>query len=463
MGKSGYFAGYALVVTRLPVLLMRRLILFVLALSLSAVLHGQSSLTGSASLSGSVVFGSTTTCYGNCGNPYASYPGGVMPDESSWTAIASCIGALTPSTNYYLSGDVGSTPSANCLQVRNQTVDLRGHTLTGTIRWDSNQNVSGLTIFNGAVNCNLADGTYYGCIEVVDGSPLSADCTLHHLTVDNAADPGTGAVRSIHAESDGTAAPSTAKFYIYHDTIVVETAATSSRAIAINLTTNDNVEAAWNLLTCSTNASACQGIQLIPTRTDSGSFLLHDNEILLNSSPSMPQSARGIALSGPDSSTTGPAGFLVYNNLCTANTNRCFRARQVTGATFQNNIVYNCADTDAGCYHMGDPSGPSNVTNLGVTITHERIAMNGGTAFYTRNAQGILFDLSTVTGTSGRLADVTYYAPIGAPNTVAEVCGITGASGLGTASNVDTGATANVLNSGTWSGTGIINSIGSCP
>lgn len=441
---------------------MRRLILFALALSLSAVLHGQSSLTGSASLSGSVVFGSTTPCYGNCGNPYASYPGGVMPDESGWTVLA--CGTLAASTNYYATGNIGSDATANCLLLdHGETIDLRGHTITGTVRSDSNQLLNGDILFNGSIACDLADGTYYGCIEAVNGVPLVSDVTLHHLTIDNAADPGAGAVRAIHAESDGTAEPSTAKFYVYHNTIVVETAATSSRSIAINLTTNDNVEAAWNLLTCSTNASACQGIQLIPTRTDSGSFLLHDNEILLNSSPSMPQSARGIALSGPDSSTTGPAGFQVYNNLCTANTNRCFRARQVTGATFQNNIVYNCADTDAGCYHMGDPGGPSKVTNLDVTITHESIAMNGGTAFYTRNAQGILFDLSTVTGTSGRLADVTYYAPIGAPNTVAEVCGITGASGLGTASNVDTGATANVLNSGTWSGTGIINTIGSCP
>jgi hypothetical protein len=345
---------------------------------------------------------------------------------------------------------------------RGDTLDLRGYTITGAIRSDADHVNNGITIFNGTVNCNVPDGAVRGCIGLITDTTLSTQARLHHLTVDNAADPGSGAVRAIHVESDGVTAPPGAGYKIDHVTITVESAPYAVRSVAINASTQDNIEISYNALTCSFGANACNAIQLMNGTAQPVAAYIHDNQFIMNSSPSITETARGLLVMGTDQGTSGPSGFQVYNNICMANTNRCFRARQVSGASFFGNTVLNCQNTSSGCYHFGDPDNPANaVANLGINVYNETIGINGGTAFYVRNAQGISVKDVAISGTIGRLSNVTtYQSPIA---TDATFCRITGASGLGTPSNVDSGGAGHVYQAGTWAGTGTVDNLGTCP
>lgn len=421
--------------------------------------------TGSGTLS---AYCDSTGTYGPCGNPYET---NTTWPPSTAKSVTAC-GTLSPTSGQYLlvTQNLGSSLSSTCLTIAWTgpfILDLGGHTITGQINIQSNT-MGGTIIFNGIVNCSIPDGSTYGCLLAVNDIPLTSQVRLHHLVVNNAADPGTGAVRAVHVETDGNP-PVGSGYKVDHVAITVQSAPSSVRSIGINATTGDQLELSFNNLTCSANASACNGIQDINGYSLSNvPSLIHDNLITLNAAPGISQSARGIAINGPDSGSSAPSGFQVYNNVCTANTNRCFRARQVAGATFQNNTVYNCADTDAGCYHLGDPSGTAPfVTNMNIVVQNESIQMNGGVAFYVRNASAIAIMNNTLTGTTGAVGLVEYLASLSSP-TAAEFCNITGASSLSTASGAGPSTTVNINGAGTWGPdvtgtTGTINTITTCP
>lgn len=195
--------------------------------------------------------------------------------------------------------------------------------------------------------------------------------------------------------------------------------------------------------------------------------LIHNNLLVMLSAASLPESARAVVVNGPGKGPFGPSGFQVYANECTANTNRCFRARQVTGAIFQNNVVHACADTALGCYHFADPSGTAPfVDNTGILVENETVDMNGGTAFFMRNGEGIRIKNITLVGTSGKLGRADWLSSIGTPTT-ATFCNISAASTLTTTSTVSSGAVVDTRNAGAWTATGtppgIINVLSGCP
>lgn len=427
---------------------------------MSLILQYRVFVGGTAASSGCGAGTSNSDC-GNVGNPYADYPGGVQPDESGWTAESACFADTgAGSTSYYLTGNVGADPTATCITLKSgDTLDMRGFTVTGRIVRSGNTNA--MLIFNGTVNCNSDDaGGGQGCITLTGDRSVTTLTRVHHLTVSNSNTTATTSARAIHLES--TATTPGAGYKADHLTIVVPQGASNvSRTAGINFTSRDNIEANNNDITCPTVSNACNAIQAIDSLVASVQSLIHNNLIAMNGVGNL-ETGRGIAIQGPDSGTTSSSGWQVYNNDCTANENRCFRVRQTAGATFSGNVVHNCQNTSSGCYHLGDPDTSNNVVNINTAITNETIEIaGGGTAFYASNAQGISIKDSTITGTSGRLGNITWLAGHVTATDVT-FCRITGASSLGTNSNVNTGATVHLFQAGTWGGTGTIDNLGSC-
>ena len=295
--------------------------------------------------------GTDNTLCGNVGDPYE---GGEPPGGTELTAC----GALTRGTNYYLSGNLGSDPAAICLTIgygaAATILDLGGYTLTGQIS-GTGINANALTIFNGTVNCNISP-TPSACIKITSAAAYTAPTRLHHLTVHNAADPGTATVASIYLEWSGLDGTNPA-IEVDHIAGYVGTAATSNRATFLRLVTGKKSDTHDNDLTCNADTKACQLIEAIgPEGYVNG--IIHNNKLTMTTNSVSGGLPRAITVTGPDDGAVGAQGWQVYNNYCAANNGRCFRFRQVSDVLVHDNEVVNCAATDSyGCYHFGDPSG----------------------------------------------------------------------------------------------------------
>jgi hypothetical protein len=397
----------------------------------------------------------------DCGNVGDPYEGGAPPGGTELTAC----GTLAAGTAYYITADLGSDPTVTCLTLAyggHQTLDLRGHTLTGRI-WGT-INLNGLTIFNGSVNCSIA-GDY--CIHLSSDSNYTAKTRLHHLTPHNSVDPGTIGMAAVLASWTGLDGTNLA-LEVDHITCYVGTAPNASRSGCLRIGTGKKTDILNNDLTCNADTKACNLIEVIP---EAGyvNGLIHNNKVTITTNTVSQGVPRAIAVSGPDSGSTGTQGWQVYSNYCTANNGRCFRFRQVNDLLVHDNEVVNCAATMGyGCYHFGDPSnGTEYVGDAQAVIYNETIALDtGGVAFWLRDGNGWTVKNSTVTGTHGKLGSLLTpsQAPPGGPvPTSATFCGIAGAAGLDVNSTAAASTTVHVYLAGTWTGAGTIDNMGSCP
>jgi hypothetical protein len=400
----------------------------------------------------------------------ASYDIGALEYVSTGTPLSGCLDPMVANTAYYLTGDVGPDPTAVCFGLRNGvTLDLAGFTVTGELHLyglDGN----GIEIFGGTINCDFAQASpHLGCITISTPNAFTAKTHIHNLTVHNANDPGAGSVAAIYLEWDATTGVDGSQIYfeVDHVTGTVATAATSSRAEFLRVTTAKKVDIHDNNITCSATAAACQGIEAVP-HDGYVNGLIHDNTLNLQTNTTGGDTARGITISGPDSGSTGTQGWQVYSNTCTAKNNRCFRFRQVNHLTVHDNHVLDCTATaQMGCYHLADPSnGTAYVGDAQADIYNETIALDtGGVAFWVRDGSGWNTHNLTVTGTHGKLwsVETPIQAPPGGPvPTGASACTIAGASSLDVASTAATSTTVSEYNAGAWSGSGTINTPGTC-
>jgi len=424
----------------------------------SATLPGGFTYTSGAITAGCGAGTDNSDC-GNVGDPYE---GGAPPGG---TPLSAC-GTLTANTAYYLTANLGSDPTITCLTLAyggGQTLDLRGYTLTGRM-YAAGMNLNGVTILNGSVNCSIA-GDY--CIHLSSDSNYTAKTRLHHLTPHNSVDPGTIGMAAVLASWTGLDGTNLA-LEVDHITCYVGTAPNASRSGCLRIGTGKKTDIHNNDLTCNADTKACNLIEVIP---EAGyvNGLIHNNKVTITTNTVSQGVPRAIAVSGPDSGSTGTQGWQVYNNLCTANNGRCFRFRQVNNLQAHDNQVLNCAATMGyGCYHFGDPSnGTEYVGDAQAVIYNETITLDtGGVGFFLRDGNGWTVKNCTVTGTHGKLGDIRTpgQAPPGGPvPTSATFCGITGASGLDTDSTAAASTTVNIFNAGNWSGAGTINVLPSCP
>jgi len=428
----------------------------------SATLPGAFTYTSGAITAGC----GTGTDNSDCGNVGDPYEGGGF-DPSGKTVLDAC-GTLSRNVSYYLTGPLGSNPATICVTLPFGsgpiTLDLRGYTVTGRID-GTGIDANGITIFNGAVNCNISPAPT-ACVKISSASAYTAKTRLHHLTPHNSSDVGPAA---IHAEWSGLDGTNTA-LEIDHITCSVAPAPTSNRTICLNVVSGKKVLIHHNDLTCTANTKACQGLQLIPPQGYVNTEI-YNNKGTIETNTVSGGLPRMFCVSGPDSGSTGAQGIKVYNNYCEANNGRCFRFRQVNDLLVHDNEVVNCADTATmgyGCYHFADPSGgTSYVGDAQANIYNETVALDtGGVAFWLRDGNGWTVKNSTVTGTHGKLGqlDTPLQAPPGGPvPTSATFCGISGASGLDTDSTAAASTTVNTFNAGNWSGAGTINVLAGCP
>jgi hypothetical protein len=94
----------------------------------------------------------------------------------------------------------------------NFVIDLAGHTLIGGISCDQRlggNDCSGITVVNGTINCNIANGGAAGCIAMRLANSPSKSILLSHLTVNNSNSPAhpdgaySGFEFGIYLQADG--------------------------------------------------------------------------------------------------------------------------------------------------------------------------------------------------------------------------------------------------------------------
>jgi hypothetical protein len=277
-----------------------------------------------------------TGTYGNVGNPYE---GGSAPATA--TSITAC-GTLSPTSGqYYLvRANLGSDPTAVCLSISyggKFTLDLGGYTVTGQIKVATNS-FSGSAIFNGTVNCTVSGsgGVWDGCIVVQSNQVPSAQARLHHLTVLNSR-PGQSNIRVVWQPST-TGIANSCKLDHIASTVVSQPTSGRNYNIVTDGGGHASFEAAFNNITCPSDASACQGIQIY----NAPYSYVHDNYIVLEQ-PTYDtvnhESARGILF---DSQGKPPAGnSIAENNYIYVNRNRAVRVRAEYGDVIRNNYFYN--------------------------------------------------------------------------------------------------------------------------
>jgi hypothetical protein len=431
-----------------------------LALSASAFaqISGAGSMTGSGSIVTIVPGCGTGTDMSQCGNVGDPYEGGAPPGG---TGLDACLNPMTANTAYYLTQNVGSDPGAICFGLRDGvTLDLRGYTVTGRIDM-TGLNANGITIFNGTVNCSIYP-TPAACIKISSSNAYTAKTRLHHLTVHNSAEPGTNGLAAIYFDWTGLDGVNLA-IEVDHVSGYVQTAPTSVRAIFMRVSTAKKIDVHHNDLTCNADVKACNLIETVPVEGYENG-LIHNNKLTITTNTVDQGLPRAIAISGPDSGTTGAQGWKVYSNYCTANNGRCFRFRQVNDLEAYSNTVVNCAATQGyGCYHFADPSnGTEYVSDANARIHNEFISLDtGGVGFWLRDGNGWSVKDIAVTGTHGKLGQLdTPGIPI---TTEATFCRVTGASGLDISSTAAASTTVHVYQAGTWTGAGTIDQMGSCP
>lgn len=421
--------------------------------------------TTSTTINVTAIFSANTTtgCGNDCGNVGDPYEGGGF-DPSGKTALSAC-GSLSTNTSYYLTGNVGADPSAICFGLGGAgiTLDLRGYTVTGRIRSQAS-NANGDTIFNGTVSCNIS-GLGEACIRLASYSTWTAKSRVHHVFLNNAFSPtDSSGFTSLYAEYETGQNGTNTALELDHITCTVSSAPASNRAVCLNITTFGKVDVHHNDLACPGTTSACNTIQVIEGTTAPVNADIHHNRFTLatNTLPSAQASARGVIFSGIDQSTSGPTGNQIHSNVCVANNNRCFRLRQVRQSHLYNNHVINCtAPKEGGCYVIGDPDNAANaIYNYDTLIENETIEMNGGKAFWIRNVGGVTVRNVTVTGTTGKLGELSIYSGSAADATF---CNVPSASALDIDSTAGSQTTVGIYNAGVWTGAGTVNPLFSCP
>jgi hypothetical protein len=290
---------------------------------------GTSATASSAFTFGTAQIGCGTDC-GNVGDPYEGK--GRPPSQQPISACAT----ITAAGNFIVTQNIGTDPTAMCLHVYYPpgpvNIDLGGRTVTGTVGLGTNQSPN--IIFHGTIFCNVAYGSTNG------GACLNWGTRgrIHHITVEN-----TNANPLSNIDTGGTVSSSTTSpvLRIDHVTSTVVAAPHSNRTRNFRddgssgsnpAITSLPEEVDHNLITCSDNASACQGVEMY----DAPHSYVHNNMIVLPVVCSLcTDSARGILFDHHSDN-----GEAAYNEIVTRS-NRAVRVRQSHHISIHDNLFEN--------------------------------------------------------------------------------------------------------------------------
>ncbi|MEO5936790.1 MAG: putative Ig domain-containing protein [Terriglobales bacterium] len=404
-----------------------------------------------------LIVSSASTAYGNTGSAYATEGGG--PDPLA-TILDACTGstALLANKSYRLGRSVSAaTAAGRCFTLNTGTrLDLAGFIVTGSIKLIG-ISANGVGVFNGTVNCTVVDsGNTPGCLSISSGTTVTAPARLHHLTITNTGD-GT---RAIHIDWPMTSKVGFASLQLYNITAYVPPQPAVSRSYAISLQgLNQTPEFFNNDLTCSAEASACQGIMCFQT----GDCKMHHNRIQMLHNTTV-GSSNGRAMLFDGYTQDGEA----WNNVVTAYNNRGVRIRGSYNIRVHDNRFLNIEENGSGVIHLADPAA-TNTDDLNVLIDNNDFELAGGTVVFIRNGINAFvrnnrFSCVSSCSTS-RLAYVR--SPLTLGSTFSELTLENNPDVslyLGAPQNrVDTGGVLNVCNSGQVSGLGVSNNVACSP
>ncbi|MEO6119712.1 MAG: putative Ig domain-containing protein, partial [Terriglobales bacterium] len=403
----------------------------------------------------STIISSSSANYGNVGDPYATEGG--FPDPAA-TVLSACTGttALAPNKSYRLSQNLNAaTPADRCFTLSSGIkLDLAGFTVTGSLKL--NGNPSGISIFNGTINCSVVDGvTVPGCVSVLSGSTPTVTARLHHLTITNT---GNG-TRGIHLDWPLTAKQNFTTIRIYNLTVVVPSQPSVSRSYAISFQGgNQTPEFFSNDLTCTANAAACQGIMCYGT----ADCKVHHNKVNLDFNTSGADTARGILFDG-----VGLDGE-AWNNLINAHNNRGVRIRGTTNVRVHDNKFLNVETNGSGVVWLADGAS-TDTNNLNALVDNNDFEMAGGNVIFIRNGINALVrnNRFTCLGLCNSSKLAVLRSP-GTPGTTFTELTLENNSGVilflsPPQTQVDAGAVVNICNSGQAGGTGSVNPTACAP
>jgi hypothetical protein len=376
----------------------------------------------SATLPGVFVFTSGTVtagCGTDCGNVGDPYEGGSYPAH---TDVSAC-GTLTPTgspTYYQLTGDIGSDPTVLCLNVYypsgSLSLDLAGHTVTGQVKIQGNQNLSGSTVLNGTIACDTTGYTLTGCL-VIDGTNLTSQIRAHHLTL-NQTNPQASLYANFAATSDYWGGGSGLGRGVRLDHITSTTASKpdANRTYLIRTGGNSSptsvhmsFEADHNNLTCSADTNTCQAIAFLLSKN----VVAHHNLINMVQRTTAATHGRGILCDGVGKESV-LTGCEVYDNDIYANNNWAVTVRESEVACEYDNVqihdnyIHNIRATSYGAaIFLGGNTG---LTGDGMTgclgnyvntnVYNNTLEMNDGNAVSVDAIHGPVIRNNTVTCTT---------------------------------------------------------------
>lgn len=265
-----------------------------------------------------------------------------------------------------------------------------------------------------------------GCIAIQSSfSPNGSNGVLRvdHITVNNAADPGTNNVTSVYVADNGPAEVGGNKddgLEIDHISGTLNSAPHASRSIFIYpLDANNKMEVSDEDITISPTACAGQGIQALAGNSTGTAvndlFQYSRINALFNTLVPGCDSDRAIDIDDGDTQKITPASTaLVSGNIIFTYNNRCFRDRGVTNVTFTGNMCLDISATaSGGAVHFADTSYAQSPSYYNSISTGNLFTIDGpgGIVYFTRDAGGLKAENDLILGTSGAMADV--YTPGG--------------------------------------------------
>jgi len=352
----------------------------------------------------------TTTCnspYGNCSDPYE---GGSGPPATR-TNLSAC-GVITPSVGQYLylPSSIGTDPTAICITLNYSantgwTLDLGGHTVTGAIV--VNSNVSGATILNGVIACNIPDPT--NCLKLVPDNRMVSQFRAHHLTM-NQQYTGASQARAIYVSAVPTTAYSGGgsgagkRVRIDHISAVMSSSPDdvnvrrSLISIIGGATYGQSFQVDHNDLTCPSNAWSCWPISFFSI----GDLLVDHNVITMY--PFDVHHAYGSGVAWEAGAYAGAHNAEIAYNTIMVNNHRGIRfwgcAGGFLGLSIHDNYFQQInLGNRFGAVHLGEMGSLTNFQDAAVYSNLFDIV--GGNAISVSGAQGVTVYNNTATCSSG--------------------------------------------------------------
>lgn len=289
-------------------------------------------------------------CGTDCGDVGDPYEGKAPPANQQ--PISACNTNINGGGNYILTQNIGSDPTALCLQVYYPSgvvnINMGGHTITGGVAIQGGG--APYVLFNGTITCDISGGQ---CLDwYVTGG------RIHHITIEN-----TSATPLANINITGIVASTDTVPVLELDHITSTVLAAPNQNRTRNIMDDGAngsdptlasvpIEANNNFITCSDGASACQAVEMY----DAPHSYIHNNQIVLPvTCLNCADSARGILFD-----QTSDFGVASFNDIVANAANRGVRVRDSHHMAVDDNLFENViSDGRYAAVHVGE-------TNAGI-------------------------------------------------------------------------------------------------